>query len=168
MALGSLFSSGASMRDGRFVYNTPRSPVLGTKTTKAYAQLVGFKKFAKDDFFAFISMVRKRNMIKMTNTLLTSMTISCSGQERPFPFTSWVSANQNRSTALSNTLRLGYFGTYVGLTEKTANELDDATIARYTKGSKSLFTAWMCYATLIWSMKVVSKTNPKWTTTNFC
>ncbi|KAF2848981.1 hypothetical protein T440DRAFT_534498 [Plenodomus tracheiphilus IPT5] len=48
---------------------------------------------------------------------------------------------------------LGYFGTYVGLTPSTALQLDDATISSYIRGSKALFTAWLCYATLIWSLK---------------
>jgi hypothetical protein len=46
------------------------------------------------------------------------------------------------------------------LTEETAEALDDKTIARYTKGSKALLSAWLCYATLIWSMKVVSLYHP--------
>ncbi|KNG49332.1 sedlin protein [Stemphylium lycopersici] len=48
---------------------------------------------------------------------------------------------------------LGTFGTYVGLTEETAEALSDAKVEEYTRGSKALFVAWLCYATLIWSLK---------------
>ena len=53
---------------------------------------------------------------------------------------------------------LGAFGTYVGLTEETAEALSDAKVEEYTRGSKALFAAWLCYATLIWSLKTVRYT----------
>lgn len=55
---------------------------------------------------------------------------------------------------------LGHYGTYVGLTKETAETLDAHTIEEYTKGSKALFVAWVCYATLIWSLKAVCTLSP--------
>jgi hypothetical protein len=128
------------MLDGRCVSRLHGSIVLRRDTD--VMQVVGFRKFAMDDVFAFVSML-----------LWTGEAVS-------IYFLGKLTQCGPQIDGSSDTSRPGFFGTYVGLTEETAEALDDKTIASYTKGSKALLSAWLCYATLIWSMKVVSLYHP--------